>query len=398
MPALTKAELVEVSSGNNPQPVGSADVVQFNPTTLRVQVSNRTAGGQQAGAQARQRPGVAEITVSFELVFDTADEGDDVLRKTSIVDRYVRPQGTGRGQEAPPRVQFTWGSFQVQGTMESANTDIDLFAADGTPLRAKVAVSIKGQDPRWSYQPSPAPPPASGAGSPAQAVNAPALPVGSPGSSGSNQAADKVVQAMPGEGLAQLAARFGLDPGAWRALAAGVDNPMALSLGQEVPLPAKLGGSAASGSAAQGSDPASRTAGLGLTAADRATPAGQPPSPSGNTVRRAPQQAALALTAKGGLGGAIGETRARSHQAGADASLAAFGLAAADTGDSSSRPWGAGVPLRPRFGGGTAAARRDPTLPGWLPGGSATGSGAPATTAPAAKPVGPRPGCGCAKK
>jgi LysM repeat protein len=385
MSELKKAELVEIGSGNNPQPVGTPDVVQFNPTSLRVQISNRTAGGQQAGAQARQRPGVAEVTVSFDLVFDTADEGGDVLRKTSIVDRYVRPRGNQAGQEAPPRVQFTWGSFQIQGTMDSTNTDIDLFDADGTPLRAKVAVSIKGQDPRWAYQPAPqrTPSPATAGG---QAVNADALPAGAPGSSGSSKAVDKVVQAMPGEGLAQVAARAGLDPGAWRALAGSVDNPLALALGQEVALPGELAPGAASGANAQGSDPAGTTAGLGLVGA------------AGNAARRAPQQGGLALTAQGGIGGAIGQAHASAHQASAGASLAAFGLAAAGTGtgDSSDRPWGAGVPLRPKFGAGVPAARRDPTLPAWLAAPApAGGSAATPNQTAAPRPRGPKPGCGC---
>lgn len=384
MSKLKKAELVEIGQDNKPVPGAQADVVQFNPTSLRVQISNRTAGGRQAGAQARQRPGLGEVSVSFDLVFDTADEGGDVLKKTSIVDRYVRPKGRQPGQEAPPRVQFTWGSFQVQGTMESANTDIDLFDADGTPLRAKVAVSITGQDPRWAYQPAPQREPSPAAAGGNQAVNAHALPAGAPGSSGSNKAPANVLQAMPGEGLAQVAARAGLDPSAWRALAGSIDNPLSLAAGQEVPVPSGLTPGAADGANAQGSDPAGTTAGLGLVGA------------ASNAARRAPQQGGLALTAQGGVDGAIGQVHARAHQASAGASLTAFGLAAADTGDSSDRPWGAGVPLRPKFGAGVPAARRDPTLPAWLAAPAAAGSNAATPNRTAApKPRGPKPGCGC---
>ena len=411
MSELMKAELVEISSGDNPQPQGTPDVVQFNPTTLRVQISNRTAGGQQAGAQARQRPGTGEMTVSFDLVFDTADEGGDVLRKTAIVERYVRPKGNRPGQEAPPRVQFTWGSFLVQGTMESANLDIDLFDADGTPLRAKVAVSIKGQDPRWSYQPAPGAGAVQGAGrgGPAspQAVNAPALPAGAPGSGALAKAVDKIVQAMPGESLAQLAARNGLDPTAWRALAGGLDNPLSLSLGQEVALPrGGLSAGSASGARAQGSDPARTTEALGLTAGGTAgmgsaTAGGAPASARAaslnNAARRDTQGSGLALTSQGGVGGAISQNRARAHQAGAEASLAGFGMNPADTGDSAARPWGAGVPLRPRFGAGVPASRRDPTQPGWF----AQAASSLPLSAPRQSLVirtaasGPKPGCGC---
>jgi len=400
MPDLKKAELVEISAGNNPQPMGKPDLVQFNPTTLRVQISNQTAGGHQAGSQARQRPGTGEMTVSFDLVFDTADEGGDVLRKTAIVERYVRPRGNAPGQEAPPRVQFTWGSFQVQGTMESANLDIDLFDAGGTPLRAKVAVSIKGQDPRWTYQPvAPATPAPGRAGLP---VNAAALPAGAPGSQGSSRAADKVVQAMPGESLPQLAARFGLDPGAWRALADGLTDPLNLSLGQEVSLPASLVLGSAGSTSAQGRDPARTTGSLGLVGAEVGAGAGSASSGGGgiaNAARRAPQQGGLALTARGGVGAAIDSTHAQAHSTSADASLAAFGLGAADTGDAAGRPWGAGVPLCPRFGSGVPAARRDPTQPGWIAGAPAAPA---ASTRAAARPVtpaktGPKRGCGCDK-
>ncbi|MEW5770363.1 MAG: hypothetical protein AB1831_08350 [Pseudomonadota bacterium] len=402
MSELKKAELVEINGDSTPQPVGKADVVQFNPTSLRVQISNRTAGGQQAGAQARQRPGTGEMSVSFDLVFDTADSGEDVLRQTGIVERYVRPKGNRPGEEAPPRVQFTWGSFQVQGVMESANTDIDLFSADGTPLRAKVAVSIKGQDPRWSYQPAPSPQGGKQTAAAGQAANLPPAPVGTPGGSGSGKAADKVAQAMPGEGLAQLASRLGLAAEAWRALADGIDDPLSLKLGQEVPVPAGLAQGAAGGAGTQGKDPARATAGLGLV--DAATAGGPAPATASasnaastaSASRRAPLHSGLALAAQGGVGNAIAQAHAQRHQSGADASLAAFGMAAAGAGDASVRPWGAGVPLRPRFGADMPAARRDPTLPGWQAA-PAAGRNAVRKHTGQPAPTADEPGCGCKK-
>ena len=149
MTRLVKAQLGEISAGDNPQEVAGTLVdVQFNPTSLRVQISNRTAGGQQAGSQARQRPGTGEMQVSFDLAFDTADEGTtaqgvSVLTRTAAVERFVRPRGPRAGQEAPPRVVFKWGGFVVQGTMESANIDLDLFDAQGLPLRAKVSLGMQ---------------------------------------------------------------------------------------------------------------------------------------------------------------------------------------------------------------------------------------------------------------
>ena len=107
MTALAKARLAEITSTDNPTEVKDSSVpVQFNPTSLRVQIANKTAGGQQAGAQARQRPGTGEMQVSFDLVFDTADEAGeggkavDVLKKTADVERFVRPKSSKPGEEA----------------------------------------------------------------------------------------------------------------------------------------------------------------------------------------------------------------------------------------------------------------------------------------------------------
>ncbi|SBT07506.1 conserved hypothetical protein [Candidatus Accumulibacter aalborgensis] len=383
MSALLKARLAEIGSGERPTETPNTSVdVQFNPTTLRVQISNRTAGGAQAGAQARQRPGTGEMQVSFDLVFDTADEGStesgvSVLDKTAMVERFVRPRGPRPGQEAPPRVLFAWGSFLVQGTMESANLDLDLFDANGVPLRAKVSVSIKGQDPRWTYTPAPANA-AAAAGAPAGSSNGSALPAGSPGTQGNQQSPERIVQAMPGESLAQLAARNGFDAKAWRALADGLSNPLRLELGQEVALPAAAGRGVASGGNGQGSDPAKTAASLPLVAAPTGAAGGGRAATARSASGIDPVHQGQALASQGGLGGAIAQVKSAAHQQGASSSLAAFGLTSGEAADSADRPWGAGVPLRPRFGSALPAARRDPTQPGWATAGKLATSSTPA--------------------
>lgn len=428
MTELVKARLGEIGSGSGPQQGRNWVDVQFNPTSLRVQISNRTAGGQQSGAQARQRPGTGEMQVSFDLVFDTADEGGDVLRRTAAVERFVRPRSAQPGQEAPPRVVFQWGSFEVQGVMESANLDLDFFDASGVPLRAKVAVTIKGQDPRWAYQPAqpggaaaagPQPGHGSGAGQ-ASALNPPAggaggLPAGAAGTQGSASPVGQIVQAMPGESLPQLAARMGLAPADWRAMAAGAANPMSLSLGQEVALPAGLEQGAATGLGAQGRDPARTTSRMPLV--DRAAAQGGA-SPAASAPDEQAVRQGQALAMQGGVSGAIGQAHSQAHQQGAGGSRAAFGMGAAPTSDTDSRPWGAGVPLRPRLGGAQRALPQlDPTQPGWVAGvvqpssgprhNDATALRAPSGTAGLpASAVAPRPrvsqassastaGCGC---
>lgn len=373
MSELRKARLAEMTATDNPTEVKDSSVlVPFNPTSLRVQISNKTAGGAQAGAQARQRPGTGEMQVSFDLIFDVADDGGDVLEQTKMVERFVRPQGTAPGKEAPPRVLFEWGTFMVQGTMDSANIDLDLFDAEGTPLRAKVSVSIKGQDPRWVYKSPPAPKgPGAGAGS--GQSGQPLAPAGTPGTSGSSSALDKLVQAMPGESLQQLAARHGLDPSAWRALASGLSNPLKLALGQEVGLPVGLSLGRADGVQSQGQDPARSTASLPLVAAGQvgggvAAGGGGVSSVAALTASQGGARASgaealrqgQAVAVRGGLGASITQLKGEVHQAQARQTQQAFGLGPQTTTDMQDRPWGAGVPLRPRVGSAVASSAPDP--------------------------------------
>jgi contractile injection system tube protein len=380
MTQLVKAQLCEISGDDRGTEIGTPIDVQFNPTSLRVSISNRTAGGQQAGSQARQRPGTGEIQVSFDLVFDTADEGTTdapvpVTRKTQIVEKFVRPRGSSPAQQTPPRVQFKWGSFLVQGVMESANIDLDLFAGDGTPLRAKVAVSIKGQDPSYRYDPL-VPSSAAGAGGPPPGARDPAP--GTPWTRGTNDTPAQLAQALPGESLQQLAARNGLDPNAWRALANGIANPLSLSAGVEVALPASLslGGSGLTGAAAAGADPGKVAGQLPLVnrqglPQQPAAAAARAPAGDG---RADPVRAGQALTRQGGVTGAIERVRADAQRTAVSASLSAFGVAAPSDGAAAvsaascvPRPYEMGIPVRAPRGavGARVPVTPDPTTPGW---------------------------------
>jgi len=387
-PLATATLQAMTTQPTNPRPTGDPVTVQFNPTTLRLAMQNSVDMKKAFGKRpATQYDGTSSSTLSFDLVFDTADEGStgagvSVLEKTKSVERFVRPKGAGAGQEAPPRVVFVWGRFLVQGTMESANIDLDLFDADGVPLRAKVAVSIKGQDPRWTYTPAPAATPPAGAGAPA-ATPATGLPPGAPGTQGNGLSPSRIVQALPGESLAQLAARAGFDPAAWRALASGLANPLKLSLGQEIPLPPGGSRGAATGSATQGSDPGRTTAALPLVAPQQA-PAGGAASPQAARPAAAsadPVRQGQAVAQSGGVQKAIAQVKDTAHQQGAAGSLGAFGHAAVATADASERPWGVGVPLRPRFGGRTSRGQAIPRPPSPRPPRITTGHGC---------------GCGCA--
>jgi heat-inducible transcriptional repressor len=53
------------------------------------------------------------------------------------VARFVLPGGTG-SKQAPPRVQFRWGTVIVGGVMTSMSEELTLFSSRGVPLRETV--------------------------------------------------------------------------------------------------------------------------------------------------------------------------------------------------------------------------------------------------------------------
>jgi len=333
MPELRKATLLEIDNDNQPRAGRQPVPVQFNPSSLRLQFSNQSEGGRQPGRQARQYTGSGSTTLSVDLVFDTADEGStavprSVLERTSEVEYFMKPQGSGRRNQAPPRLRFQWGNLIVDGVMESLSVDLDHFAHDGTPLRAKASLSVKGQNPEYQFnQAGPGANAAVGA-TPSQAAAATAAMPGAGGGLGGALAgalgginaalgaAGQVMAALDGESLAQLAVRAGLDPTAWRALAGGVGNPLSLQAGAEIDLSAATGVSLGLGATAgvQAGAAPSTAARVGLQT---------PPAQASSTG--AALQQGYALSGAGGVGAALETVKADAGATAAAQARQAFG-------------------------------------------------------------------------
>ena len=208
--------------------------VQFNPTTMQLQMSNSVDGGDSRGRQTQQYNGSSSTVLSLDLEFDTADEGTndnpvDVRTKTNQVRQFVLPGGEG-SKQAPPRVKFRWGTFELVGVMSSLTEELSLFSRDGAALRSKLSVQIKEQDPKFEALERGAGandnknPPAAGDGG---------ADANGPGSSGGGPI-DRAVAALSGETAADFLARNGLAPEAWRALGSS------LTLGGGIELEAGL--------------------------------------------------------------------------------------------------------------------------------------------------------------
>lgn len=252
MPTLEKATLYRLkrtSSSGAPPPTGNVSTtpdtndvdgapipVQFNPQTLKLTLSNQVTDGGTRGNQARQFSGKSSTELAFDLHFDTADEGEtgtprSVREKTRLVEQFVLPEAdpaNGDRRLVPPRVRFVWGDLRLEGIVSSLAIDFDLFAFNGVPLRAKMSVSIKEQDARYeSLQVEEGERGSGGSG-------------GQPGTSGGGAGSNRTGTALAGESAASFAQRMGLDPQAWRGLAAGLEGTLSLSAGLEIDFDASL--------------------------------------------------------------------------------------------------------------------------------------------------------------
>jgi Contractile injection system tube protein len=328
-------------------PDGDPVSVQFNPATLRLSRRNNVdRTGVTTGSQKRHQPAPEASTLAFDLEFDTAEQGQteqwvDVRRWTALVRQFVEPS-TQAPKDAPPAVRFAWGTLIFDGIIDQVTEELDHFAPDGTPLRAKVSVSIAEQNPDFE----------TGRIGPAARTAPTVTPAGSgtgraPGNAGTGRT-DRVVPAQQGESAQQLLARIGLDPAGWRAAMTGLQTPLGLPAGAAVQL-----------------GPETREAGPVAAAPDAGFAAsGAVASPAELSAALTPGAtgAGLVLAAAGGVVAAAATVQQARASAADRAARAAFGAPAAGSGTSSPtgpgsaagtvdpRPasYGRDVPLRPR--------------------------------------------------
>jgi hypothetical protein len=422
MSKLEKATLEEISADAAAKPVdGTKIAVQFNPASLKLELANKVEGGDVKSRQVRQYLGKTSTTLSFDLHFDSADLGDtdrpvSVRTLTSMVERFVLPKGNGNTKQKPPKARFHWDQLKIDGIIESVSIDFDLFASNGTPLRAKMGVTLKEQDAKYELAQSK---------DGAQTANTASLPGVSgagPGSTG-GPAPDRSADALGGESASDFASRMGLDPAAWRGIAAAaggaslslaagatidfssnlsVGAGIGVSAGIEAGLNASLGASfgldvSASASlsmSAEASAGFALSAAGGVTAAietvaivqaqsaataarqsfGNAVPAAPPPPPATTTSARA---TAIGAASVGGLSAASAtakpsmpdQSRTPLQLTGSTTPASAAGPAPAPPlADPRATSFGFGVPLRPRVGSAadlraSAAAGRIPLRP-----------------------------------
>ncbi|MEO1777162.1 MAG: peptidoglycan-binding protein [Pseudomonadota bacterium] len=157
---LLRAELREITWDDNQevQETGRNVPVQFNPETLSVAFSNKSAGGDQRGGSAIQFVGQGETKLNFEIYFDvTAPEPNgsketDVRKLTEKVVKFITPEPSGEEDKfVPPGIRFIWGTFLFDGIVDSIDESLEFFSREGKPLRAKIAINISKQEIQFQF-------------------------------------------------------------------------------------------------------------------------------------------------------------------------------------------------------------------------------------------------------
>lgn len=160
---LTRATLTEITwdkKQNALPPVDGAKTieVQFNPESLKLAYATQKAGNDQSGGASTQYVGQGTTKLSFDLWFDVnapapsqvgvnGERVNDVRKLTQQVIYFIEPKETSDKKKfLAPGVRFSWGdAFVFDGTVESIGETLDLFDADGRPLRAQLSVSLTKQ-------------------------------------------------------------------------------------------------------------------------------------------------------------------------------------------------------------------------------------------------------------
>jgi hypothetical protein len=384
MPSLEKARLMEIEADEAAKVVSGSEIpVQFNPASLKLSLANKVETQDTRGQQLRQYLGKTSTTLAFDLQFDTSDEGTtdspvSVRSRTSAIERFVLPKGEGKQKQKPPKARFIWKDLQIDGIIEDLSIDFDLFAADGTPLRAKMSVTMKEQDAKYQRgKIGPGANSASGVTAPGGAGAGPGsfgASVGvSAGLSASVGLTDSTRLALSGESAAEFAARSGLDPAAWRGVTSGLDNTLSLKAGAEIDFNSALtsGGGVGVSVGVDAGVSASPEAKVGLDV-QRAVP-----TRAGISLGSTGASAGFALAAAGGVAAAIQTVQAEKAGNAADATKAAFAGSSmvkrgrdeskhlSSTPDLRAASFGFGVPLRDRVSPG--AEMRNGSLSGRIP-------------------------------
>ncbi len=148
MAALEKAMFFDPN-----EPSSCCFYVQFNPNSLEYSYGKKhhKKGAKESGQEGDQQSPLdtqEQARLSMSLFFNTYDSETsytDVRKKLLPLRAFLcktEDKETANGKT----VMFAWGTLAFRGSMDSFSVTYQMFAADGTPVRAEVRVSISGED------------------------------------------------------------------------------------------------------------------------------------------------------------------------------------------------------------------------------------------------------------
>lgn len=149
-PAVS-GELAKASLTNLDKPNSRPIVFMFNPTEYSMSKSNSWEPVKIMGSNVPRLEFTSggSTELSLELLFDTYERGTDVrttytnkIFELTKIDQSTVDKATGIGR--PPRCMFSWGKvFNFAAVITSFSIQFTLFKSDGTPVRARVSLSLQ---------------------------------------------------------------------------------------------------------------------------------------------------------------------------------------------------------------------------------------------------------------
>ncbi len=144
-PSVEKAKIVNLNNNNEVE-------CHFNPAEFGI---GQTLTWEERPDQGGHAPklvfsGGQATDMSITFLFDTTSDGGDKdvrdeyknLVEMAEVDEDKKDATTGLSE--PPMCRFQWGKFLAfNAVIKDLKQKFTLFAANGTPLRAEVAVTLK---------------------------------------------------------------------------------------------------------------------------------------------------------------------------------------------------------------------------------------------------------------